>query len=79
MMGQTYEKVHQLVDGMKDTLFGISDFVFEHPELGDDEFESSAYLVDLLKNNGFTVEYPYKGIKTAFRADLVMGEGPTVA
>lgn len=48
---------------------GISDFLFRHPELGDNEFAGSAYLADLLAKSGFRVQYPYKGLKTAFRAE----------
>lgn len=58
-----------LISAMKEDLEGISDFIFLHPELGDEEVISSAYLVDLLKAHGFRVEFPYLGIETAFRAE----------
>lgn len=75
----TFErKVDDYVLEMKDKLEEISDFIFLHPELGDEEFVSSEYLVGLLRENGFEVEYPYLGVKTAFRAELGKGDGPKI-
>ncbi len=53
----------------------ISEYVFEHPELGNQEFLSSAFLVQKLKEHGFAVTCPYLGIPTAFRAEFVCGDG----
>lgn len=72
----------QLNDTLKeldDQFCGISDFIFQHPELGDEEFVSSKYLTDVLKDSGFTVEYPYQGIPTAFRGEAGDGQGPNIA
>lgn len=63
----------------KNEFFEISDFIFEHPELGDEEFKSSNYLANLLEENGFTVEKPYLNLETAFRAEFKNGDGPTIA
>ena len=71
--------VKETVSQVEGQLFDISDYIFEHPELGDQEYESSAYLVKVLREAGFTVEYPCAGLDTAFRADLKTGEGPTIA
>lgn len=57
----------------------VSTFIYDHPELGDEEWISSQYLVDKIKGHGFEVEYPYKGIPTAFRAEFKNGTGPKVA
>jgi amidohydrolase len=57
----------------------LSDDLAAHPELSDQEFESSKKIVDLLKKSGYQVEYPYLGYATAFRALLDNGEGPNVA
>ncbi len=57
----------------------VSEFIFEHPELGNEEFVSSKYLVDKMHTLGFEVTYPYLDIPTAFRAELNNGEGAKVA
>ncbi len=57
----------------------VCSFIFEHPELGNQEFVSSAYLADKMRDLGFEVAYPYAGVPTALRADLKCGEGPTIA
>ncbi len=57
----------------------ISEFVFNHAELGREEFKSCKYLVEKLKEHGFTVTCPYLDLDTAFRAELYCGEGPKVA
>lgn len=58
-------------------------YLYEHPEIGGEEKLSSAAIVDVLRNNGFTVTYPYLeaelGYGTAFRAVLENGEGAKAA
>ena len=57
----------------------LSDDLYAHPELPDQEFRSSQKVVDLLKAAGYEVEYPYMGYPTGFRAVLKNGEGPSAA
>ncbi|MGE4276043.1 MAG: amidohydrolase [Lawsonibacter sp.] len=57
----------------------LSDDLFAHPELPDQEFRSSQKVVDILKEAGYQVEYPYLGYPTGFRAVLDNGEGPSAA
>jgi amidohydrolase len=57
----------------------LSDWLAAHPELPYEEFESSARIADIFNNEGFEVEYPFAGYKTAFRAVLDNGPGPSVA
>ena len=54
-------------------LRAISRWLYENPETGYEEFNSSARLVDLLSAHGFAVTYPAWGLETAF--DAVVGEG----
>lgn len=56
----------------------ISHYIFEHPELGLKEFESSRYLAEYIRGKGFAVEMPYDGFDTAFCARSG-SEGPTIA
>lgn len=57
----------------------VGQYIYDHAELGNQEFESSRFLAEELGKLGFAVQYPYAGIATALRADLKCGEGPTVA
>jgi aminobenzoyl-glutamate utilization protein B len=52
----------------------IVDQIFSYGELGFQEFETSRYLVALLRQNGFTVEEGYAGIPTAWVATWGSGE-----
>lgn len=56
----------------------ISYYIYEHPELGLAERQSSAYLAEYLKNKGFRVEKPYCGFNTAFHAQWG-DKGPAIA
>lgn len=67
------------VDGIFPMEREIGQFIFDHPELGNEEYESSRYLAGQLEKLGFDVTYPYAGVPTALRADLKHGDGPTVA
>lgn len=57
----------------------ISDFIFNHPELGGEEYESSAFLAEFMRKEGFEVQQPYGREKTAFRAEKKHGDGPVIA
>jgi len=54
------------------------DKIFSFGELGFQEFETSRYLVDMLRENGFTVEEGIAGIPTAWIASWGSGE-PVIA
>ena len=73
------EDIKKIVCQAEDNISGwaeeISDYLFNNPELSDEEFNSSAYLVEKLCSAGFRVTYPYMGIETAFRADYGNGNG----
>lgn len=62
-----------------DVIMGIHDYVFAHPELGLEEYESCAFLVKALREHGFSVTCPYGTMETAFLAELCRGEGAKVA
>jgi aminobenzoyl-glutamate utilization protein B len=52
----------------------IVDQIFSFAELGFQEFETSKYLVDLLRKNGFTIEEGIAGIPTAWMASWGSGK-----
>lgn len=66
------------IEGMKDFTQQIVDMLFSFGELGFQEFESSRYLVDILKKNGFVVEEGIAGIPTAWIASWGSGK-PVIA
>jgi amidohydrolase len=58
-------------------LRGISRWMYENPEIQYEEYESSAKLAAFLRENGFEVEHPTHGLKTAFEA-TAGSSGPRV-
>ena len=61
-------------------MVAMSDYFAEHPEISGEEFETSRKIVEVLKEAGFSVEYPYMGIPTAFLASKgKRGNGAKVA
>ncbi|MFL2117712.1 M20 family metallopeptidase [Marinilactibacillus psychrotolerans] len=80
MTGKYTEKIQNIIKDLRPELQGLSEYIYEHPELGHEEFLSSKAHVELLKKHGFEVEYPYLEVETAFRA-VYKGtkEGPTIA
>lgn len=73
------EKIGKISLQLKNEIIDISDYIFSNPELGDKEFLSSKHLVNLLEANGFTIQYPYLEIETAFRAEFGDNNGPKIA
>ena len=49
-------------------LIALNDNLADHPEVSGQEVETSRKLVELLRGHGYTVEHPYAGLPTAFRA-----------
>jgi aminobenzoyl-glutamate utilization protein B len=66
------------VEKMKDFSQQMVDQLFSYGELGFQEFETSKYLVTLLKKNGFAVEEGVAGIPTSFIATWGSGK-PVIA
>ncbi|WP_161879714.1 M20 family metallopeptidase [Alkalibacterium sp. MB6] len=73
-------KIEEIINALRPELQALSEYIYDNPELGHEEFKSSKAHVDLLKQHGFEVEYPYLGIDTAFKA-VYQGEkeGPSIA
>jgi aminobenzoyl-glutamate utilization protein B len=66
------------VDGEKENMSQWNDMVFSFAEPGFQEFETSKYLSNILKQNGFTVQEGVAGIPTAFVAKWGSGK-PVIA
>ena len=69
------DEIKNLSAQMKD----IASAIFAEPELGYQEFKSSARLADFLEENGFRVERNLLGMPTAFHAVYGSEDGPQVA
>ena len=48
--------ISQLVEAKKELFIGVSDSLWENPEVGFKEFQSAATLIQALKQEGFEVE-----------------------
>src|SRR5436309_8686425 len=66
------------VDAMGENIQKMNDQVFSFAEPGFQEFETSKYLVGILKQNGFSVQEGVAGIPTAFMATWGSGK-PVIA
>ncbi len=66
------------VEQMQDFSSQMVDQVFSYGELGFQEFETSRYLTDILKKNGFQIREGISGIPTAWTATWGSGK-PVIA
>ena len=74
------EKVKAYIESIKDELITLSHNIHANPEISFTEYKSSAFIVEVLRNHGFEVEYPYANVETAFKATKKgKGEGPKIA
>ena len=71
-------EIGQAVDAQAKTAQVMVDKVFSFAELGFQEVETSKYLTDILKENGFEVEHGISGIPTAWMARWGSGK-PIIA
>lgn len=67
------------VDNLSAQMKEIASAIFSEPELGYQEFKSSARLADFLEANGFAVERGLLDMPTAFHAAAGSGLAPHVA
>ncbi|WP_243158141.1 M20 family metallopeptidase [Aminipila terrae] len=73
-------RITERISDKLDELFNISKYLYENPELGEQEYQAARLLTDYLTKNGFTVEHPVYDIPTAFRASYASRkEGPNIA
>lgn len=63
-----FQQMSEEIEKHWPSLAALSDYMAGHPELSGEEFESSRRLVEILKNAGFEVEYPFMDMPTAFMA-----------
>ncbi|WP_210604212.1 M20 family metallopeptidase [Brevibacterium oceani] len=68
------DRIAARINDVAPTLVGLSNALHDDPELGWQEFRSSAAVAGVLSAHGFSVEQPYLGLETAFRATYGAGE-----
>lgn len=73
------KKIEQYINEILPEIMEINEYIYDHPELGGEEYQSSAYLSEVLKKHGFEVQYPYASLATAFLGEYRCGEGKKVA
>lgn len=70
--------LNEWLEQNKQEFYAAADDLWEHPELGLEEFHAFDLLTGLLKKNGFSVESGQGGMPTAFVAAYTWGTGGPV-
>ncbi|MGH9173447.1 MAG: amidohydrolase, partial [Vicinamibacterales bacterium] len=75
------ERVLDAIEREREHIVEVSETIRVNPEYQYEEFMASQLLADHLREAGFEVEKPYKGLETAFCATRkgASGDGPTIA
>lgn len=74
------KKIESLIESIYDELVHVNQYIFDNPELGNEEFKACKIHTDLLEKYDFHVEKEYMNIETAYRAVYdSKKEGPTIA
>jgi amidohydrolase len=71
------EVARQAFEAVEAELREISRWMYENPEIGYQEYETSRRLASYLESKGFAVTYPAHGLETSFEAS-VGSSGPRV-
>ncbi|EFC91040.1 amidohydrolase [Dethiosulfovibrio peptidovorans DSM 11002] len=77
--GQVCSRLDEGVERFLGEAVALSDWMAANPELSGEEFEATDRIVALLSREGFSVERPYGGLPTAFKASRGDEDGPKVA
>jgi amidohydrolase len=74
------ERIDKIVSEELGAFVDMALAIAAHPELGGEEFETSAMLTEALRSRGWAVESPYAGLPTAFNAVApCRGGGPVLS
>jgi amidohydrolase len=74
------ERVKEEAEVLRGRLLEVSEFIYENPELGSEEYKAAEFLTAELEEQGFKVERGLLGMPTAFCASYKgKGDGPRVA
>ena len=74
------EDILKTIEALNPQLLSVSDYIYENPELGYQEFKAKKTLTGLLQEYGFTVQDGVGKLETAFKAVYPShGQGPNIA
>lgn len=72
-------RIFELYEPLHEEMAELSRYIYDNPELGNEEYKACAAHVKFLRSHGFTVEENYLNIPTAFRAEYQGKKpGPTI-
>ncbi|RDY25212.1 M20 family peptidase [Romboutsia weinsteinii] len=60
------QELYKVIEGERQRLLELNDFIHSNPELGNQEFEASKRIKKLLSDNNFDIEENIIGLETAF-------------
>lgn len=69
----------QYIDKFKEEVIALNDYLVDNPEIGMQEFKASTKIVEILRNHGIEVEFPFSGFETAFRGTINKGKSTKLA
>ena len=69
------EELYNKISDLAPRYYALSDYIWDHPETGFQEYEACRVLTERLGQLGFQVETGVGGLPTAFRAVYQCGEG----
>lgn len=73
------ERIARDIDTLKEQIINVAEAIYDHPELGNQEYFAVNLLTGILAERGFKITRPLCQLPTAFKAELVGGPGPRVA
>jgi amidohydrolase len=76
---QLKDQISATIDALRPELERIGRNIHANPEIAYEEQQAVAWLTELLKANGFSIEVGVANTPTAFVAQKRSGSGPTVA
>lgn len=77
-MDELKRRALERIDALEPEFSEVCQWIFDHPEVGFEEYGSSQKLQTYLVDHGFHVEAGVAGMPTAFRAELCCGKGPKI-
>jgi len=78
-MDEIKNKIRQWSNTIRNELSEVNRYIFNHPEIGFQEKESSQILIEVLEKHGFKIKNPVGGMETAFQATISSNvEGPHI-
>jgi amidohydrolase len=67
------------IESHREELLELSHYIHQNPELSGEEYKAALRQTEMYSGCGFSVDAPYGGLKTSFRASLSgKGRGPAV-